>query len=104
MIEKYRKRPIVIEAVEWTGDNYDEIKDFLGKKLVGESMVGEEVITLTIDGDVFDGWSYANRGDMVIKEHDGDCYAMTKEIFRENFDKCYTIDDYHKEFCMEDET
>jgi len=25
---KFRKKPVVIEAVQWTGDNYEEIKRF----------------------------------------------------------------------------
>ena len=27
---KYRKKPVVVEAVQWTGENEDEIKKFCG--------------------------------------------------------------------------
>lgn len=29
---RYRKRPLVIEAVQWTGQNVDEIKAFVGRR------------------------------------------------------------------------
>ena len=31
MIKKYRKKPVVIRALQWTGDNYAEILDFCDK-------------------------------------------------------------------------
>ena len=30
---KYRKKPVVVEAIRWTGDNLDEIKAFVGGSL-----------------------------------------------------------------------
>lgn len=30
---KYRKKPVVIEAIQWTGLNLEEIKAFVGKDL-----------------------------------------------------------------------
>lgn len=29
---KYRKKPVVIEAVQWTGKNEEEIKEFVGSQ------------------------------------------------------------------------
>ena len=30
---KYRKKPVVIEAIQWNGDNLNEIKEFVGESL-----------------------------------------------------------------------
>jgi hypothetical protein len=30
---KYRKKPVVIEAIQWTGLNLEEIKTFVGESL-----------------------------------------------------------------------
>ena len=27
---KFRKKPVIIEAIQWTGNNLEEIKDFMG--------------------------------------------------------------------------
>ena len=29
MIKRYIKKPVIIEAVQWTGHNFDEIQDFV---------------------------------------------------------------------------
>ena len=31
MIKKYRKKPVVIEAVQWNGENFEEIIQFTGQ-------------------------------------------------------------------------
>lgn len=31
MIKKYRKKPVIIEALQWTGKNLSEIDNFIGK-------------------------------------------------------------------------
>ena len=28
MAQKYRKKPVVIEAIQWTGDNKEQMKNF----------------------------------------------------------------------------
>lgn len=33
---KYRKIPIIVEAIRWNGINLDEIKAFVGKSLIYE--------------------------------------------------------------------
>lgn len=30
MIKKYRKKPVTIEAIQWTGTNLSEIDNFMG--------------------------------------------------------------------------
>ena len=30
MIKKYRKKPVIIEAIQWNGKNLSEIDDFMG--------------------------------------------------------------------------
>ena len=31
---KYRKKPVVVEAVRWTGSNLEEIRNFVGNDLI----------------------------------------------------------------------
>lgn len=33
---KYRKKPVVVEAVRWTGSNLEEIRNFVGGDLIEE--------------------------------------------------------------------
>ena len=32
---KFRKKPVVIEAVQWTGNNWDEVKQFAKLDILG---------------------------------------------------------------------
>ncbi|KAK9679494.1 hypothetical protein QE152_g40002 [Popillia japonica] len=84
---KYRKKPVVIEAVQWTGMNLQEIKDFVGnacKTHLHDSAwqlgVGAPMIELkirTLEGDML-----ANQGDYIIKGVQGEYYPCKPEIFR----------------------
>ena len=41
---KYRKKPVVVEAVQWNGFNLEEIKEFVGDSLIhGVSDSGRKV-------------------------------------------------------------
>ena len=33
---KYRKKPVVVEAVRWTGSNLEEIRNLVGSNLIEE--------------------------------------------------------------------
>lgn len=34
MVTKYRKKPVIIEAIQWNGKNLTEIDNFVGSLLV----------------------------------------------------------------------
>lgn len=55
---QYRKKPIVIEAIQWNGRNLEEIKNFVGVALTH----GEKLIIHTLEGD-----HEAKVGDYIIK-------------------------------------
>ncbi len=37
MAKKYRKKPVVVEALQWTGSNLEEVEEFVGGSLITES-------------------------------------------------------------------
>lgn len=44
---KYRKKPVVIEAVQWNGRNLEEIKEFVGDSLIYEISDAAAHVALT---------------------------------------------------------
>lgn len=79
---KYRKKPVVIEAIQWTGDNYNEICRFTGMKL-GRTRItfspegtSDQLIILTLEGD-----HRANIGDYIIRGIKGEFYPCKPDIF-----------------------
>ena len=62
MIATYVKKPVVIEACQWTGDNVEEIKKFV--EPIAEYLEDEQVILIhTLEGDM-----KANVGDYIISK------------------------------------
>jgi hypothetical protein len=52
MARKYRKRPHVIEAMQWTGDNLDAIRDWAGTDGIYGPIERTDQLTVTkITGD-----------------------------------------------------
>ena len=79
MINKYRKKPVVIEAVQWTGDNKDEIRDFIDRAMY--TFKNGALLILTLEGD-----HKANIGDFIIKGVNGEFYPCKPEIFEKTYE------------------
>jgi hypothetical protein len=88
---KYRKKPVEIEAIKWTGENLSEIIDFTGlhesvrnwdwrdyEAYVKEN--GLKIFTL-------EGSHMATVGDMIIRGVAGEFYPCKPDIFKATYDK-----------------
>ena len=80
MIGLYRKRPVTIEAVQWTGDNLQEIIEFAGPAVRWEETGGLFIHTL-------EGPMWAKRGSYIIKGIKGEFYPCEEGIFGGSYDK-----------------
>ena len=49
MVKKYRKKPVIIEAIQWNGKNLPEIDNFVGGSL---KMEGSSLVIHTLEGDM----------------------------------------------------
>lgn len=77
---KYRKLPVVIEAIEWTGKNKDEISKFLGWRNHDIDDVNGLVIH-TLEGN-----HNALIGDFIIKGVHGEFYPCKPDIFAKTYE------------------
>ena len=90
---KYRKKPVVIEAVHYTGLNRDEIEEFVGKELKQElesetayvAGQGPPQFSLTIE--TLEGNHKAMPMDWIIKGVEGEFYPCKPDIFEKTYDK-----------------
>ena len=92
MIEKFRKKPIVIEALQWTGKNYEEVQNFTSGKVsltkfdylspLGEMVSDKKLLIDTLEGNLFVG-----IGDYIIKGVKGEFYPCKELIFWETYDR-----------------
>jgi len=80
---KYRKKPIVIEALLWDGTQRarDELKEFCGLKSYEFSGFGEFLIK------TLEGTMRADIGDWIIKGVKGEFYPCKPDIFEATYEK-----------------
>jgi len=71
---KYRKRPVIIEAIKWDGDNWDELEKWCPYGL--SCLNGRDIVIDTLEGRMT-----ANIGDWIIKGIKGEFYPCKPDIF-----------------------
>ena len=77
-MKKYRKKPVVIEAIQYNGDNYNEILNFTGNKSLLSLKQSNEIIINTLEGNMI-----ASIGDYIIKGIKGEFYPCKPDIFEQ---------------------
>lgn len=86
---QYRKKPVVIEAIQWNGNNFDDIKDFAGSKVrcptYDINEYSEDRTTLLIY--TLEGTMVASKGDFIIKGIKGEFYPCKPDIFEATYEK-----------------
>lgn len=83
-MRRYVKRPVEIEAVQWTGDNRPEIWDFCSLCYFNTDMKSGE-LKLMIQ--TLEGTMEASKGDYIIKGVKGEFYPCKKDIFLLTYDE-----------------
>lgn len=80
---RYRKMPVEIEAVQWTGNNLAEIEEFVinegGKQF---DTVGDSLFIHTLEGSM-----RAKATDYIIKGVKGEFYPCDESIFRITYEQ-----------------
>ena len=102
MIKKYRKKPVVIEALQWDGGNLVEITAFLkgvsiksieseinsselaqkNWKELEKSSYHKGITISTLEGNMI-----ASAGDFIIKGVDGEFYPCKPDIFQKTYEE-----------------
>lgn len=79
-MKKYRKKPVVIEAVQWTGNNVDEVFTFGNSRVTG--IVDQKLAIHTLEGIMT-----ADLGDYIIKGIKGEFYPCKPDIFEASYEE-----------------
>lgn len=85
---KYRKKPVVIEAVQLTWANWNEVCDFVTPEYFMEgfnpngdpNVIGLKIKTL-------EGVMEAQQDDYIIKGVNGEFYPCKPDIFRKTYEE-----------------
>jgi len=83
MVQKFRKKPVVIEAIQLTVENVDLIIEFCnqnGNRNV-KSHPPTGVVIETLEGDML-----ASKGDFIIKGVNGEFYPCKPDVFEKTYE------------------
>lgn len=77
---KYRVKPAIVEAIQWTGENIEEVKEFCG-----------EFFSCEFDGicAVHSPWGryFAATGDYIVKNENNEFHAYSADVFDRDFEE-----------------
>lgn len=87
---KYRKKPVVIEAIQWNGHNLEEIKSFVGSDLEYDIIdtawqVGKGSPYVDMRIKTLEGIHHVTAGDYIIKGVAGEFYPCKPDIFEQTY-------------------
>jgi hypothetical protein len=78
---RYVKKPIIIDAEKWTGNNLVDILNFCDKCYLKPTDGKEELTIATLEGPM-----RASINDYIIKGIQGEFYACKPDIFELTYD------------------
>lgn len=76
----YRKKPVVIEAIQWIGQDISDVLEF-SDDIVWMSLHPSKLSIKTPEGEM-----KASMGDWIIKGVNGEVYPCKDDIFQKTYD------------------
>jgi hypothetical protein len=86
---QYRKKPVVIEAIQWNGNNQGEIANFISKMLRTKYTHEEGNPSGKITIETLEGDMTASVGDFIIKGVQGEFYPCKPDIFEKTYEEVW---------------
>jgi len=81
-VYSYKKKPVIVDALQYDGHNYKELKDFVGNALFRVDPTGVNQPSIhTLEGD-----HLVIEGDYVIKGIKGEFYPCKEDIFHKTYE------------------
>ena len=85
MVKKYKKKPIVIEAIQFDGKNYSECYQFMNINYKYICVLNDRVKKIPIK--TLEGTMTASVGDYIIKGVNGEFYPCKPDIFEKTYEE-----------------
>jgi hypothetical protein len=79
---RYRKKPVVIDAVQWTGRNGNVVGTFLEDGGARWGAHGDGIAIFTLEGEML-----ASPGDYIIRGVQGEFYPCKPDIFEATYEE-----------------
>lgn len=80
-VMRFRKKPVVIDAIQFTGSNQAEVLAFCRPNLSKIALDGAQIMKLPVIISTLEGELTASPGDWIIKGTAGEFYPCKPDIF-----------------------
>jgi len=90
MIKQYRKKPVIIEAIEYNGNNDNEIENWSNDEVFGSPVLEPTKDNPTgcyLQIKTLEGVMTAIVGDFIIKGIQGEFYPCKPDIFEQTYEE-----------------
>ncbi len=97
MVKYYKKRPIVVAAVQWTGDNLDELLDWTGGHSFWEYSDDEKrneddpQATAAVYDELHSVWIPVRTEDFILRGTQGEYYPCRKDVFFSTYEEVTNV-------------
>ena len=83
MVKKFVKKPIIVEAIQWTGKNEDEVMKFVSQHcFITDNYPNQKTLIInTLEGD-----HVASVDDWIVKGVKGEFYPVKPDVMEQTYD------------------
>lgn len=86
-VGKFRKRPVIIEAMQYTGANGEAVANWCGGRVRSEGKSSDPSdVARWLDIPTLEGVMRATRGDWIVKGVAGEFYPCKPDIFAATYE------------------
>jgi hypothetical protein len=89
-VTRYRKRPVEVDAIQWTGDNEAELITFTGNRfeaLEPEDRADDPEITAQVLDVLHSTWVGVKTGQHIVRGVKGEFYPIAEDVLAETYER-----------------
>lgn len=87
MIKRYKTKPCEIEAIQWTGENLEDIISFARKSVIYDILnPGFKIVDVHMEIKTLEGNMIVSEGDYIIKGLRGEFYPCKPDVFEKKYE------------------
>lgn len=97
-VKTFRKKPIQIQAVQWTGDNEREIREWCGPSMFGTlqpAVHRDPEITAEVLDTLHSTWVGVKTGQWIVRGVKGEYYPIAEDVLAETYEPVAEPDPLH---------
>ena len=85
-MKNYRKRPVIVQAVQWTGDNLDEVEELDYSPSGRVRTYSQHGYPTQLEIATLEGHIFASIGDWIIRGAEDELYPCKPSIFESTYE------------------